>query len=87
MKSLTLLFGCLAVSLVISAQELILKPSISPNGEEIAFSFQGDIWKVSSTGGRADRLTIHEAYETNPIWVNDICRAPAGALQISCSGK
>ena len=64
------LFGCLLISVTLSAQELILKPSISPNGEEIAFSFQGDIWKVPSTGGRADRLTIHEAYETNPVWVN-----------------
>lgn len=48
----------------------MLMPSISPDGEEVAFSFQGDIWKVSSDGGRADRLTIHEAYEANPVWVD-----------------
>ncbi|MDE0471985.1 MAG: S41 family peptidase [Ekhidna sp.] len=69
MKIITFLGGLLA-SLVVSAQVLILKPSISPDGSEIAFSFQGDIWKVPATGGRADRLTIHEAYETNPVWVN-----------------
>jgi len=62
--------GCLLVSLTGFAQALILRPSISPDGEEVAFSFQGDIWKVSSAGGRADRLTIHEAYETNPVWVS-----------------
>ena len=69
MKILTFL-GCFLASLMVSAQVLILKPSISPDGSEIAFSFQGDIWKVPATGGRADRLTIHEAYETNPVWVN-----------------
>ncbi|MBC6410986.1 MAG: PD40 domain-containing protein [Ekhidna sp.] len=69
MNMLTFIGGLL-ISLAVSAQELILKPSISPDGTEILFSFQGDIWRVSSTGGRADRLTIHEAYETNPVWIN-----------------
>ncbi|MFK7952180.1 MAG: peptidase S41, partial [Ekhidna sp.] len=54
---------------MIFAQDLILKPAISPDGNEIAFSYQGDIWKVGSEGGRADRLTIHESYESNPVWL------------------
>lgn len=64
-------FGCLMVSINLFAQELILKPAISPDGSQILFSFQGDIWKVPAAGGRADRLTIHEAYETNPTWVSE----------------
>ena len=69
MKNL-ILFASLLLFASLSAQELILQPAISPDGTEIAFSFQGDIWKISSDGGRADRLTIHEAYETNPVWVS-----------------
>lgn len=53
------------------AQPLLLEPAINPDGNRIAFSYQGDIWTVPVTGGRADRLTIHEGYETNPIWAAD----------------
>lgn len=37
----------------------------------IAFSYQGDIWTVPSSGGRPSRLTIHEAYESNPVFSPD----------------
>jgi Tol biopolymer transport system component len=50
------------------SQSLILEANISPNGHQIAFTYQGDIWTVASSGGRADRLTIHEGYESKPIW-------------------
>lgn len=43
-------------------------PSISPDGSTIAFSYQGDIWTVPYEGGRAWRLTLHEAYEGYPQW-------------------
>lgn len=46
-------------------------PAPSPDGSEIAFSFMGDLWKVASDGGRAARLTVHEAYDRNPIWSPD----------------
>ncbi len=46
-------------------------PSISPNGKEIAFAYKGDIYKVSTTGGVATRLTTHEAYDTTPMWSPD----------------
>ncbi len=41
-------------------------PDVSPDGRTVAFSFQGDIWTVPVDGGRAVRLTIHEAYESHP---------------------
>lgn len=46
-------------------------PSISPDGTQVAFSYQGDIWVVPEEGGRAWRLTLHEAYEANPHWSPD----------------
>ena len=46
-------------------------PSISPDGKTLAFSYQGDIWTVPSTGGRAYRLTLNEAYESRPKWHPD----------------
>ena len=46
-------------------------PKISPDGSKIAFSYQGDIYYVSSDGGEAVRLTATDAYESQPIWSND----------------
>jgi len=46
-------------------------PAPSPDGSEIAFSYMGDLWKVPSAGGRAERLTVHEAYDTDPVWSPD----------------
>ena len=50
---------------------ILRQPAINPDGSKIAFSFQGDIWTVSSQGGKANRLTIHEAYESNPVFSPD----------------
>jgi tricorn protease len=46
-------------------------PAISPDGTMIAFSYMGDIWVVSSQGGKATRLTDHVAYDGEPIWSPD----------------
>lgn len=46
-------------------------PAISPDGREIAFAYQGDIYKVKTSGGLAQRLTTHEAYDTQPMWSPD----------------
>ncbi len=46
-------------------------PAPSPDGQEIAFSFQGDIWVVSSRGGEARRLTGNPAYDFLPHWSPD----------------
>jgi C-terminal processing protease CtpA/Prc/Tol biopolymer transport system component len=48
-----------------------MKPTISPNGKHLAFSFQGDIWVSEISGDNSKRLTIHEAYESSPVWTND----------------
>jgi Tol biopolymer transport system component/C-terminal processing protease CtpA/Prc len=45
--------------------------AISPDGKSIIFSFQGDIYTVSSKGGQARPLTIHSAWEGHPVWSHD----------------
>jgi len=45
--------------------------AISPDGETIVFSFQGDLYTVPSAGGDASLLTIHPAYDFSPVWSPD----------------
>ena len=54
-----------------SSNHLLRTPAISPDGSTIAFSYQGDIWKVASNGGDAQRMTVHESYEGDPQWSPD----------------
>jgi tricorn protease len=46
-------------------------PSISPQGDQIVFSWRGDLWRVGSEGGHAERLTSHAAIETRSSWSPD----------------
>ena len=46
-------------------------PAPSPDGSEIAFSWQGDIWLVPAQGGEARRLTAHPAADRFPVWSPD----------------
>lgn len=50
---------------------LIMQPEISPDGTQIAVSYQGDIWTMSTSGTHPNRLTIHEGYESSPKWSKD----------------
>ncbi|MEO1653627.1 MAG: DPP IV N-terminal domain-containing protein, partial [Bacteroidota bacterium] len=50
---------------------LIRYPVLSPDANQIAFSYQGDIWTMTINGQDARRLTIHEAYEGWPQWSPD----------------
>jgi tricorn protease len=46
-------------------------PAPSPDGSQIAFSWQGDLWLVPVAGGEARRLTAHPATERYPVWSRD----------------
>ena len=46
-------------------------PAISPDGQTILFTYKGDIYTVSTTGGDARPLTISETYEFEPVWSHD----------------
>jgi len=50
------------------AEPLLRFPALNAEGSQLAFSYQGDIWTVTSEGGVARRLTIHESYESHPQW-------------------
>lgn len=67
----------LVVALIVVAQfsiaqsPLINFPSVCPYGESIAFNFQGDIWVSTINGKNPRRLTVHEAYDSKPVWSAD----------------
>ena len=73
-KSLLAVVGVLCLSGMANAADELLwmrYPAISPSGQEIAFAYKGDIYKVSVNGGQAVRLTTNEAYESQPMWSPD----------------
>jgi len=42
--------------------------AISPDGQTIAFSYQGDLFTVPVQGGTARQLTTNAAYDAYPVW-------------------
>ncbi len=69
--SLLLSAGLFLPGLMAQTGLLLRHPAINKNGTMVAFSYQGDIWTVPASGGAATRLTIHEAYESNPVFSPD----------------
>lgn len=48
-----------------------IHPRISPDGETIAFSYQGAIWTMSRAGGVMRRLTSGTGIDVEPAWSAD----------------
>jgi tricorn protease len=73
MKRLVLLLAGVALFSASFAQtpSWMRYPAISPDGSQIAFSYQGDIFLVPTEGGEAKPLTRHSAYDFEPVWSND----------------
>lgn len=40
------------------------QPSLTPDGQSVVFSYEGDIWKASVQDGTAARITAMQGYET-----------------------
>lgn len=57
--------------LILSGQEARLLRFPSTNGQEVVFSYAGDLYKVSVNGGEAKRLTSHIGYEIFPRFSPD----------------
>ena len=67
-----ILFTMIAVSsLTFAAEEARLLRFPTTNGNEIVFSYAGDLYKVSVNGGEAQRLTSHVGYEMFPRFSPD----------------
>jgi len=66
-----LLIAAVPSVVVSAANEARLLRFPATNGEEIAFSYAGDLYKVSINGGEAQRLTSHVGYEMFPRFSPD----------------
>lgn len=73
MKKKLLSIVLLGTSFVAMAQNpLWLRNSaISPDGSQVAFCYQGDIYTVPTSGGVARAITTNPAYDTRPVWSPD----------------
>src|SRR5690349_1307555 len=69
MNKLLTLVLCL-IGTTVMAQEssayFLSNPCLSPDGQTVIFSFEGDLWKASTKDGQATRLTAMQGYETSP---------------------
>ena len=46
------------------------QPSLSPDGDQIAFCYAGDVWIVPADGGQARRITSHASNDSHPIFLS-----------------
>lgn len=46
-------------------------PAISPDGQSIAFTYGGQLWRVPAAGGEAVALTQGEFFTSDPVWSPD----------------
>ena len=73
-KSLLSVLAIAASAIMATAQDAPLwlrKNSISPDGEQIAFTYKGNIYVVDAEGGQARQITTNPAYDTDPMWTYD----------------
>lgn len=49
----------------------LAEPTVSPDGQEIAFVSGGDVWTVAASGGHAHLLVSHPATESRPLYSPD----------------
>ncbi len=73
MKHFTLTLTALLIFISsLAAQPLWLRyPSISPDGSTVVFTYKGDLYRVSASGGTATPLTIDQAHDFMPVWSHD----------------
>jgi len=60
-----------SINFLFAQSPLVNLPSLNYDGTKIAFNYQGDIWVSDINGKNIKRLTIHEGYDTKPLWSKD----------------
>jgi tricorn protease len=63
--AIMLLFGSKNVNAQTAEPFFLSSPSLTPDGQTVIFSFEGDLWKASVKDGSASRLTAMQGYENN----------------------
>ncbi len=61
----------LSLNFLMAQTPLVNYPTLNYEGTKIAFNYQGDIWTANVNGSNIKRLTIHEGYDTKPLWSKD----------------
>ncbi len=61
----------LSLNLFAQAPYFTANPALSPDAEKIVFSYEGDIWMVSSSGGNATRIIAMDGMENHPKYSPD----------------
>ena len=63
-------FAALLFSIPLFSQNnstyFLSNPCLTPDGQTVIFSFEGDLWKATLKDGLASRLTAMQGYETSP---------------------
>lgn len=69
MKRLLTLLGLLAISTAAQAENIRFAshPSLTPDGEQIYFSYDGDIYRVPSSGGQASAVITMSGVQDHPL--------------------
>ena len=68
-KSTVLSISVMLISALLYAQRqptFLSNPTLSPDGQTVVFSYEGDLWKVAAAGGSATRLTAMRGNEILP---------------------
>jgi Tol biopolymer transport system component/C-terminal processing protease CtpA/Prc len=60
-----LCIACLGASAQTTDAYFLSYPCLTPDGQTVVFSFEGDLWKAAVGNGQAVRLTAMQGYETN----------------------
>lgn len=72
LAKIALLSGAVALTFAGQAQlRRVSGPAPSPDGKQIVFSWQGDIWMGDAAGGNARRLTVHPGNDLTPKFTPD----------------
>lgn len=69
----TLLFALVACWSVLAQEkpQWMRYAAISPDGQNIAFTYKGDLYTVPTSGGDATQLTFHKAHDYMAVWSKD----------------